>query len=146
MSGTSSADRRVNRADSKECRTEHSGWRSGLAQHGDEASAPLHVGGGADVVDGAGACLDQPPCGGDGGGFGIVAHDDQGRLDALQARGNDGFAALGEQDASVALELGNPIAKTNAAPAIIDFLAHFEPDAVTQIAGSNPGHQSGLFR
>src|SRR5690606_16672861 len=109
-----------------------SGLDTTLAQHGDEAAAPLHVGVGADVVDCAGTGLDQPPCGGDGCGLGIVAHDDQGRLNALQSSGNDGLAALGEQDTGVALELGDPLTD-NPAIAVVHFFLPFQADTVTQI-------------
>src|SRR5690606_24039576 len=47
-----------------------SGRDTGLAQHGDEAAAALHVGGGADVVDHAGTGIDQAPGGGDTSGPG----------------------------------------------------------------------------
>src|SRR5690606_7929167 len=122
-----------------------SGCDTGLAQHGDEAAAALHVGGGADVVDHAGTGIDQAPGGGDGCGFGIEAHDDQRRLHLLQARGNDRLAALGGQDAGVALELWHPLA-IGAAIAIIDLLALVEADAVAQGAGGDPGRQSGRLR
>src|SRR5690606_10555459 len=104
-------------------------WRAGLAKHGDEAAAPLHVGGCADVVGGAGTGLDQPPGSGNGCGLGIVAHDYQGWLDALQARGDDGLAAFRWKDAGIALELWDPLA-IGVAIAIIDLLALFEADTI----------------
>ncbi|YBW40926.1 hypothetical protein ACMYR2_3460 [Nitrobacter sp. TKz-YC01] len=106
---------------------------------------PRRVGGGADVVDGAGADLNQPPCGGDGGGLGIEAHQDQRRLHFLQAGSDDGFAAFRWKDAGIALELRNPHAD-GIAVAVVDFPALFEADAVAQIVGGNVGHQSGRIR